>query len=642
MRKYSPSVLAVVLAAVLLLVNVFPVMANTQTTPFRDVPSTHFAFNAINWVSHPDNGGMMVGDAAGNFHPNQYMNKFEAARIYAMAAGYRPATQTIAADLRAEINRSFETWRPFLDSMAALHPQWSRIADREIAFLLYRDVLKPADVERFIGTRLTRQEAVAWMVRLIGRQAHAAAIVIPFNNPFSDDALIAPEYIRYVYYARQAGYVAGAGNNMFNPTDNFTRAQLAVLFFNVLGGSQIVPPPGSNTPSSTISGTIEMVYRNTQVFVSSPIGPQNYHIAQNATIIVDNVQRTAAFLRSGMTINAVLNTQGDIISLVARTVTTDTNQNPPPNNPQNIRLYADEGFVVSATANTITILTQRVRITGQIVDEERTFTLAPNATVTRAGKPVPLSEAKPQDIAFFRFEGTVIFELELEDRERELEGVLLERRNVDQQGNHLLIMEVPSGDRYELRVTATTAFSRNNRLNISVSDLRVGDHITALLEGGQLTRIHAVGHMTTVEGRLTEIRITQHFSQITITQANNSVHVYKIMPGVFDVYSLRIGMDIRVLLDSWEVMDIRVIAQTEQHITVVLGQIQSIRTGQQLVVVEFEGQNPRSHTIVINNNTINTATGQRLDFNLLRVNMNVYIVMAGPQSNIASSVMILP
>ncbi|MCL2203632.1 MAG: S-layer homology domain-containing protein [Defluviitaleaceae bacterium] len=648
MKKFARFT-ALVLVLVMTLATALPVMANTATTPFRDVPATHFAFNAINWVSHPDNGGIMVGDPAGNFHPNQTMTKFVAARIFAMAAGFRPATHPVPAELRAEINRAFDAWSPLLDTMAAQHSQWTRIADREIAFLLYREVLNASDLERFVGARLTRQEAVAWMVRLLGRQAHAAAIVLPFHNPFNDNAQIAPEFIRYVYYAREAGLVAGGSGNNFMPTDHFTRAQLAMILYNALGGENAVQlQPGASTPMSTVTGTVELVYRNTQIFISSPLGPQNYTIAATATIFVDNVQRTAAFIRPGMTISAVLNAQNEIISLVARTAqeTPQNQQNTQQQAtvPDNIRLYADEGFVVSTTVNppAITIRTRRVRITGQIVDEERTFTLAPNATISRGDAVVPLSDAQPQDIAFFRFSGTVIHELELEDRERELEGTLIERRLVDHLGNQVVVVELAGGERFELRVLSTTEISRGNVRNLRIQDLRIGDSVVALLESGQLTRLQAVGQRTTVEARLTEIRVTQNFSEITVQREDGRVHVFTIMPGVFDVYSLRIGMEIRVFLDSWEVMDIQIVSQRGQQLTAALGYIQAIRAGQTIIVVELDSQNPRSHTIVINNDTIDTATGQRFDFNRLRVNMNVYVVMVGPHSNVARSVTILP
>jgi len=652
---------AVILIMVMVLPFAFivPVAASTPTQNFNDVPPSHFAFEAINWVSHPSNGGFMVGDLAGNFHPSQTMTKFEAARIFAMAAGFRSAAHPVSPELRAEINRSFEVWRPFIDAIAAQNTQWSRIADREIAFLLYRGVLTEADVATFIGTRLTRQEAAAWIVRLVGRQTQAAAVAIPVANPFADNANISPLFIRYVYYARAAGFVAGGSNNMFNPNENVTRAQLAVIFYNALNvadnNNSTQNLPGTTTPVATVSGVVELLYRNTQLFIASPMGPQNYIIAQDAIIVVDHVQRSAAFIRTGMTVNAVLNAQGEIISLVART-TVDTTpplglppgaQQPPtqlPPNQAGLRLYADEGFIVSTTNNpaTVTVRTQRVRITGQIVDEVRTFTLAHNVVITRGGVAVPISDVRVNDITFFRFNGTMIHELELEDRERSMEGVLLERRLLDLQGNQAIVIESPAGARYELRVASTTAITRGAFVNVRLQDLRIGDSVNVTIEGGVMTRLHAVGERSIVEGRLTELRITQNFSEVRIQDEEGHVQIYTIMPGTFDVYSLRIGMDVRFFLDSWEVMDVQVITRGEQQPTAVLGNIQSITAGQTLVVVQMDGNQPRAHTVVVNNQTTITGTGMQLNLSDLRVNMNVYVVFMGPQSNVARSIIILP
>ncbi|MCL2456185.1 MAG: hypothetical protein FWD19_01395, partial [Defluviitaleaceae bacterium] len=66
----------VILAAFLLFFS-FPVANFAQTATFRDVPVTHFAFEAINWVSDPENGAFMVGDASNNFNPARHLSKFE-------------------------------------------------------------------------------------------------------------------------------------------------------------------------------------------------------------------------------------------------------------------------------------------------------------------------------------------------------------------------------------------------------------------------------------------------------------------------------------------------------------------------------------------------------------------------------------
>jgi hypothetical protein len=304
-------------------------------------------------------------------------------------------------------------------------------------------------------------------------------------------------------------------------------------------------------------------------------------------------------------------------------------------------LYADEGFVVSTAVNpsTITIRTQRVRITGQIVDEVRTFTLAPGAVVTRGGTIVPLTDAQVHDIAFFRFNGTVIYELELEDRVRTHEGVLLERRLLDNQGNQVIVIELAAGARYELRVSPAVEITRGTQRNLQLQDLRIGDNVNVTMESGIMTKLHATGTRTTIEGRLSEIRVTRAFSEITVTDTDGHRLVYTIMPGTFDVYALRIDMDLRVFLDSWEVMDIQIIDRGGQQVMAVLGNVRAIR-GNTLEIVELNGT--QTHTIVIDASTLDTATNQALPITRLRVNMNIYAVMAGPHSNIARSVTILP
>jgi hypothetical protein len=292
------------IAIMLALLITTPVFA--QTAAFRDVPANHFAFEAINWVSDPANGAFMVGDAGNNFNPGRHLNKFEAAQIYAMAAGFRHVTHTLPPAEREVFTRSFEKFRPFLDEMAAEFSSWNRTVDREIAFLLYRDILTTDEVRGFVtrtGTTetrplLTRQQAVAWMVRLVGQAAHAQAVSLPHHTPFRDDAMISPSLRRYVYHARELGIIQGAGGYM-NPLGQFTRAEMATVFYNALSKKDEAPPTQGSPVS--ISGTIANVHLDTHISIISASGTDTFEIAPNAVIAIDNQQRTASFLREGMT-----------------------------------------------------------------------------------------------------------------------------------------------------------------------------------------------------------------------------------------------------------------------------------------------------------------------------------------------------
>ena len=643
--------LIAIILTLLIVISILPVTAQTTAT-FRDVPTNHFAFEAINWVSNPDNGAFMVGDAGNNFNPNRTLTKFEAAQIFAMAAGFRHSTANLPAAERDMINRSFETWRNFLDTMDEQYSRWSRIFDREIAFLLYRGILTVNDVDGFISqvgqveeiNLLTMEDAVVWLIRLIGRHSHAQALTLPFHTPFRDEARVSTGNLRSVYYAAEAGIIEG-GSRYFNPTHSITRANLAVLFFNALSD----PTDDStltlinNHSPEVLVGTIESMDRDVYVYISSSDGVERFSFAQGAVITIDDVQRTPSFLQEGMPVRTLINANRQIITLVARSE--QPQQTPPPHNlPAGQTFHADEGFVVSVSDGitpSITIRTQRVSITGQIINDERTFTIAPGARIIRGNALIALNSISAGEIAFFQFSGTIIHDLTILERERVLEGTLLGNRPADHTGMPALLVESTSGMTYELRITPATEFSRGHIDSLRWNDLRIGDSIVADLEYDRLVRVQATGVRTTVDGQVTQININENNSQITLQATNGEVSTFILVPGTHDIYSLRIGMNLRLMLESREIINVELRDRTGNNPTGVLGFIQSI-SHNTIVVVEGQGAQTRTHTITINSDTTVLRGGAVVTLGELRANMNVYISLVNANSNVARSITVLP
>ena len=300
-----------------------PVLA--RGTSFRDVPASHFAYDAINWVSDPENGAIMVGNARNNFRPSAASTKFEAAQIFAIAAGFRPINSGVSTAQRDEFNRAFETWRVYIESMNSVFTRWDTRVDREISFLLYRSILTPADVLRFMSNSgqneqpayLTRQEGLTWLVRLMGRGAHAQALQIPHHTPFRDDDQIDPALKRYVYYAKEAGIATGSGGYL-NPLEHYTRAELASLLYSVLSveTNDDSPLPPQNPGLNTISGTISDIIRDTHIEIDSGTGREAFAVADNATIMIEGRSRPIQALEEDMFVSALLNQDRQIISLV--------------------------------------------------------------------------------------------------------------------------------------------------------------------------------------------------------------------------------------------------------------------------------------------------------------------------------------
>jgi len=279
-----------------------------------------------------------------------------------------------------------------------------------------------------------------------------------------------------------------------------------------------------------------------------------------------------------------------------------------------------------------------VRITGQIVDEDRTFNFAQNARITRGGEEIEIEDVQEGDIAFFSFRGGFIHEVDFMERERTLTGTLSKVRPPENHnGTAVLVLEMTGGQTYELRVLPATTFARGTTQDLDWSDIRVGDAITAEVEFDRLVSIHAVGERSTLDGRLIGMIITELNTQITITRADDSTSTFIVRPGVFDVYSLRIGSRLRVSLDSREVTNIQVQGTGQ---SVVLGVIQSIREDGSIVVAEPGAEGTR--TIAVGAGVEISRGGASINYDALRVNMNVYIVLTAPQSTAARSIVVLP
>jgi len=632
---------AVALAIFIAIIPIMP--AASQAPTFRDVPSSHPAYEAIRWVANPDNGAFMVGDAGNNFNPNRVLNVFDAASIFASAAGFRHITVNLPQAEREVFTRSFNTWRPLLENLATQHTQWNSNFDREIAFLLYHGILTVADVNSFVTTtgqvssvsNLTRERAVSWIVRLLGSQSAAQALPQPSPNPFNDESSISQTFRRYMHYANNAGIIQATNGNI-NPTQTITRANMATLLFNALY-EPIAPPPTQGQNMATVIGTIELILNN-NIVVRTGVTTETLVATAGSVIMIDNVLRPLNQLQIGMQITALVNPQRNILSLVARSITQNAPQAPPSQNLNN-----DEGFVTVITANTITISTQRVRISGEVVNEERTFTVAATANITRGGVVSTLANAQPGDMAFFRFSGTMIHELTLVERERTIMGVLVESRASDViGGNPIFTIEAENGRIYELRVTPATQFTRNGIQNLNWGDIRTGDSLVINTEYDRIASAQAIGIRTNVTGRLTEIWVRERNSKITLTLANGDIVSYVVVPGVFDIYSLRIGQTLNVMLDSREVIDINVQGLNIANSTTILGYIQTIHPNGNITVVEGQGSARRTVVLTINANTVITRAGVTINRNELRVNMNVHITIPAPQSTVAQSITVLP
>jgi len=668
--------------AILTLVFSFIFAGTVSATAFRDVPANHFAIDAIRWVSAPANGSFMVGDASGNFNPARVMDSFETAITLAMAAGFRYSPASITPAEQAVFDQAHARHSALLANMAQTHPNWRRAADREIAFLLELGILTQYDLANFMtrgpgGTevpaQLTKEAASAFVMRLAGKQDKVNDFPLPPEDPFTDDAQISAMYRRYAYSAHRLGVVTDY-DGYFSPRRTVTRAEFAQMcYFLLVTSPDDLPTAAAASPFyRTFHGTVHEVGAD-QIEIATATGRETYEFGENAIIVVDNQRRDASYITTGMLIAVGLNSDEQIISLLARSegpeaaITATTVElvtsgegprmlqpqiriSPPELIPQaipaiNVVWFRGEGIVADVGTEqaqpSLTVRTSRVRLlTGEIVNEETRFAVTPQTNILRGEQAVALPEIQRGEIITFYYStyaANVIHAIHLQENNRNILGSLVGRHFTGEAPK--LIVEDREGDQHEFYVNADTSIARNTN-TAAWLDLRIGDEVAAQVEAGQLVGIQATGRRSSGQGTLEEIHITQNLDTILIRRTDGLTVRLALPPEIYDIYSLRLGMELQLSLDSREIDQLIVMnaVQESEETTGFIGYVQSLRHGHTMVVTDAESTR---RTVRIDGNTINTATGEALVFRDLRTQMRLYIVQQ-EDSRTAQSITILP
>ena len=680
---------ALVLSVVLSMVISTTVSANT----FRDVPSNHFALDAIRWVSNPANGSYMVGDASNNFNPNRVMDSFETAIILAMAAGFRYSPASITPADQAMFDRAYERHSSVLANLAVVHPNWRRVADREIAFLLELGILTQNDLANFMRrdgngveapAPLTKEAASAFVIRLSDNQDRANNFSPAFS--FADEANISLMYRRYVHLAHYLG-VVGDYDGYFSPRRNISRAEFAQMCYILriaapwsMGATAPVPTPSPSvneptTAASPFDRTFHGVIYDVQadsIEIATDDGIVSYYFGTNPVVVIDNERLQISDLSSGMLVAVGLNETQQIISLLARSDTPipvptpapipppmPTPLLPEPTIPEPIPppppldqplgtsqganfLFRNEGIIVDIGtqpgSSNLVIRTSRVRLlTGEVVTEETVFAVTSHTQFQRGNVPVSFTDVRQNEIVTFDYFGTTLHNVRLQERNRNIQGSLVGRQFVG--SSPVLVIEDSTGTIYEFPVAPDAYITRNGAIR-QWTDLRIGDELSSQVEFEQVVSVVARGRRTRLEGTLEEIHITQNHDTIMVRQGGMPVRLV-LPPEVYDIYDLRLNMDVSLYLDSREIYNLIIIDGTAvvHGNAGFIGYVQSLRHGH-TVVVSHSSDN-RRQTFRVDGNTINTATGDPINFRDLRSQMRLYIVMQ-PDGHIAQSITMLP
>jgi len=613
--------------------------------------------------------GIMSGNLAGNFRPGDMIDKFETSRILSRMAGFNPLTHSPAE--RAYFEAVNANAAPTIAVFAEQFSRWNSAFNSDIAFLLYRGILTPADLERFVVVdnnverlrALSREEVAVFLVRIKDRSDAARALT--GITPFADDHLINADKRVYVNYLRHVGIMIGADGHV-NPRGHVNRAAMAMLIVNTLEhiDSPLIDGGGQNQPPApifqTVVGTITGTYPTfSSILVTSANADHNNRVfpfANNPIITVNGATGNFAALSRYMSFTATV-MDGEIISINATgggTPPGTTAPTAPPTaaptqpNQANQNLRTLDGTVARvnfiANPSTIGIETRMISPRGEIITEIRDYAIAPGAIVTRAGANASYRTIIVGDLIVAQVQNNTAHSIQLQERDREMRGTLIEKTQLAGSQFPALVLRDSDGIYHSFNVNSDTRISRRNMGAIAPRELRLGDSVELRATWGVATEIFAYGIRSSLDVYIRSIFISsreQSFIVGSETAFGAGDRQFFIVDGALDAQTLAIGSRVRLFLDSWEIESVTLLANAASHSAI--GHITAINTATSSITVRDGNFNTR--TFQFDHQTVfyNSVTAQLVHFNTLTQGMRVYVVTATAAApNRATSIVILP
>ena len=647
---------------------------------FTDVAQAHWAYSAI--VSIADKG-YMVGNIAGEYKPDNPIDKFETSKILAMAAGYKYSNMT--TDESTLYTNAYNNYKPVLDIYKANYVKWSSNTDREISYLIHKGIYDAGDLDLFVlknGDKenlraLSRQEAAVYLVKLMGRKAQALAY--SQYAAFADDAKINTEYKPYVYYLKSIGVISGESNNNFNPNGAVTRAAFAVMLDKTIGlgvdttNSTTVPVTASNTPQTatgtetaqntsstlidTISGTVEKVHTSlSAVQVKHTSGETKIHkVDASASVYIDNNKKTIYDLQEGMPIIGLLK-NNVAVDIKAQSVTAAPVQTTPPAQstvptptptpvqPAIVEYRTLRGTItdvnITSESKTVTVEVRIINPLGGIIVERETFKVENDCNIIRAGKDIALAGVNANDVVKATVYAGKAYALELEEKNRRMNVVVLDKKTESTLNTNFYVVQDINGEVHDLVVSSSSILTRKGVGTVSFADIRIGDRLDLTAEYSVIKEAYAYGEQGFIEGVISEINLTKGNSYIMLVESGNKEVKYHIINGAFDVYALRLNSRVRLRLDSKEIESVSILEDSlHDYYT---GYIDSVNS-RYIVLRSAQAANSSTVKVYYDSYTIvnDSITGQRSTLNALYQDMKVYVMFNNSVSGVAGAITIL-
>ncbi|MCL6451692.1 MAG: S-layer homology domain-containing protein [Acetobacteraceae bacterium] len=621
-QRWFQATVALVLAAAVVVGTLLPGVAAAQSQPGGGFPDTqgHWAEKHILQMALK---GAVKGYNDGTFQPGRAVSRLEAVVMLVRIVGLEQQARS-----RTSIPASF--------SNPDFVPDWAR---GYVAVAVEQGIIAGPDLTAFRGADpATRLECAVFFVRSLGLTDQAAARAGTALD-FTDAALVPSALAGYVALAVDEGIILGNPDGTFRPGSAVTRAEMATMLARldeIATGLDFLEVKGTLTAlQAGLSPSVTV--RRAQDTVVIPVAPtcrvyaENLRVAlgslavgDDVTVILDDLQR-AAFIETqppsetvtgtiqaltpgpppGLTLTRADGTRSSyslgpgvrihldgkwapfsglkaglrcsVVLRLGRVLSLDAES----------QVEQVEGVLVAAMAGPPSLITVNRGTAGT-----KTYTVSPQAAITRAGKSATLAQLQPGDGLVLQVKGDQALSIAAQSLDREIKGVL----EAVTFGAPCTIKVKSAAGTETLPLASRCEIERDGKA-ATLLNLRPGDEVEVTLRRGEVTAIDAEPVEEDVAGTLVSIHIAQ-VPSVTILTEDGEERTFAISPDAtirrnrqrLDVRELEPGATVEAEVQSGEIvkMDVQFLAVLQD----LKGTIKHVVEKADVLVVEVDPVTP--------------------------------------------------
>lgn len=558
---------------------------------FTDVDPDRYSWCASQ-IDEMSDLGYINGYEDGTFRPDGEITRLESIALFARAMG---SSEELNSGIMSFAHEQY-------DSMIKVcSVPWG--AD-ELAYMLYKGAFQASDLDTYVmGTEknkpLTRGEAAVIMTKAMGGEDEAKAIA-QVQLTYKDSRTIPTNILQYVQYVTDHGIMNGS-DGKFNPNDNITRAQMAVMLARAAEACDYSFETAKVVSVDEAAGSL----------VLNIGGIENtYPCAENARFKVKGESVTMSEML--LNTNAVVQFAGTtVVSVDAVSDIED----------QTIRaIYAG-----NATTGGLV----KIRVKSSPSDATTTtYECVKDVSITYKGTPASLSSLRDGDAVELVISGGKVQSISATEKIETISNATVEDITISEDGS--LYMTISTADaKYDgktYKVADDAKVKKSGTDTASLSEVYEGDKVKLELRYGVVTSVEATSTRGSVSGTIVSILIAAQ-PEITI-KADGKEKTYQV-PQSCEVivnqsegtlYDFRVGDNVTLTTVSNAVTKIQsstAVVNTEGGVT---GVVSAVNTSYGFLNVTMDSSDiPFTVFKTANNTTVITTKGKTIDFKSIKV-----------------------